>query len=236
MIRIKICGITEVEHALAASQFGANFIGLVFAPSRRMASLEKAEQITAAVRQLKPRPQIVGVFVNEDIQRLNQIADCLCLDWVQLSGTEPLDYCKLVSRPIIRTIHVSPDDTADNIIKVIKTGYDSLPRDKLLHLLDTKMEGHYGGTGRTFDWTVARKIALQFPIIVAGGLTADNVAVLVSRVKPFGIDVSSGVETAGKKDVAKIASFIQAVKNAEASSQTNSVSWPNKGGSCSDTQ
>ncbi len=233
MIKVKICGITEVEHALAASRLGADFIGLVFAPSRRKVSLEKARQITAAVSRLKQRPQIVGVFANEDIGQLNQIADSLRLDWVQLSGTESLDYCKLVSHPIIRTIHVSPDHTADDVIKVIKMGYSSLPQDKLLYLLDTKAEGRYGGTGKTFNWAVAGEISPRFPVIVAGGLTAENVGVLVDRVKPFGIDVSSGVETAGKKDVAKIARFIQAVRDAETRSQTNSHVFPQQRRYCS---
>ncbi len=232
MIKIKICGITEVEHALAASQYGADFIGLVFAPSRREISLEKASQIADAIRHLNRRPEIVGVFANEDIDRLNWIADFLCLDWVQLSGTESLDYCKLVSRPLIKTINVSTEDTADDIIKAIKTGYNSLPRNEVVYLLDTKAKGCYGGTGRTFDWTIAEQVSLQFPIMVAGGLTVDNVTTLISKVKPFGIDVSSGVETEGKKDVAKIARFIQAAREAEVESKTSKIFYSTKGDNC----
>lgn len=232
MIKIKVCGITEPEHALAASERGADFIGLVFAPSRRKISLEKASQIVATIRHLSSRPQIVGVFANEDIGRLNQIAESLHLDWVQLSGTESLDYCKLVSRPIIKTIHVSGGNTVDGIIEAIKTGYNYLPRDKLIHLLDTKGKDCYGGTGKTFDWTIAEQVSLYFPIMVAGGLTVDNVATLIKRVKPFGIDVSSGVETEGKKDLDKIARFIQVVREAETMSQIHNTSSPTVGGNC----
>lgn len=232
MIKIKICGITEVDHALAASQYGADFIGLVFAPSRRQISCEKASQIVTAIRQLRSRPQIVGVFVNEDIDRLNQITESLHLDWVQLSGAEPLSYCKLVSRPIIKTIHISTGDTKENIIKAIEAGYNSLPRNKLVYLLDTKATGCYGGTGKTFDWAIAEQISRQFAIMVAGGLTADNVASMISRVKPFGVDVSSGVETEGKKDVAKIARFIQVARETEAISRASSPCYPWEGGTC----
>lgn len=230
MIKIKVCGITELEHALAASEQGADFIGLVFAPSHRKMSLEKASQIVSVIRRLSPRPQIVGVFANENIDLVNQTADFLCLDWVQLSGTEPLDYCKLVSRPIIKTIHVSSDNTAEDIIEAIETGYNSLPQDKLVYLLDTKGKDCYGGTGKTFDWTLAEQVSLRFPIMVAGGLTVDNVATLIKRVKPFGIDVSSGVEREGKKDVAKIARFIRVAREAEATSQICKISFPTRGG------
>lgn len=215
MIKIKICGITEVEHALAASEAGADFIGLVFAPSPRRISLKKAAQIINHVRSLKYPPKIVGVFANSDASDVNRTAKTLHLDFVQLSGEEPWDYCKMVEYPIIKTIHVSSRDTFSTVIEKVSTGYSSLPEEKLVCLLDTKIENTYGGTGRTFDWQIATKICQQFSVIIAGGLTPDNVVTLLKKTRPFGVDVSSGVETAGKKDVNKIVRFIQAVREAE---------------------
>jgi phosphoribosylanthranilate isomerase len=230
MTKIKICGITEVEHALAAAQAGVEFIGLVFAPSRRQVSVEKACQIAAAVRELNPRPEIVGVFANANIAHLNQVADYLRLDWVQLSGNETIEYCKLVDRPIIKAVHISSDNTAYEIAKIIESGYKSLPGCTLLYLLDTKVEGCYGGTGQTFEWKIAEELSRHFPIIVAGGLTPDNVATLVTRAKPFGVDVSSGVESGGKKDVTKIVRFVQAVKEAETTGGCETTLHPDEGG------
>lgn len=215
MIKIKICGITEAEHALAASEAGADFIGLVFAPSPRRVSLEKAAQIINHVRSLKYPPKIVGVFANSDASDVNRVAKILRLDFVQLSGEEPWDYCKMVECPIIKTIHVSSLDTFDTIIEKISTGYSSLPKRKFVCLLDTRVENAFGGTGRTFDWQIATKICQQFNVIIAGGLTPDNVVTLLKEARPFGVDVSSGVETAGKKDVNKIIRFIRVVRETE---------------------
>lgn len=224
MIKIKICGITEIEHALAASQAGADFIGLVFAPSRRQISTEKARQITEAIHSLKSKPEIVGVFANTDVDELNRLTDYLCLDRVQLSGGETLDYCRFVNRPIIKTIHVASDDTAAKIINVIKQGYELLTFEKIIYHLDTKAKGMYGGSGKNFDWTLAREISKQFPIIIAGGLTPENVAYAISEIRPFGVDVSSGVETEGKKDVAKIIQFIRTAREAELHTHSSSTS------------
>ncbi len=215
MVKIKICGITETEHALAASEAGADFIGLVFALSPRRITIEKAAQIINRVRSLKHPPKIVGVFVNSDASDLNRIAKTLSLDFVQLSGEESWEYCKIVEYPIIKAIHVSSPDSFDSIVQKISTGLSSLPDGKFICLLDTKVGDTYGGTGKTFDWQIAKRICQQFKVIIAGGLTPDNVVTLLKETRPFGVDVSSGVETAGKKDVNKIIRFIQAVREAE---------------------
>ncbi len=211
MTKIKICGLTEVEHALVAAQAGADFLGLVFAPSRRQISCAKALDIVKAVRQLKSPPKIVGVFVNLEAEKVNLIADFCQLDLVQLSGDESWEYCRKVKYPIIKVIHVSGKEKPEKVTAKMERGSKYKP----IFLLDSKIGSSYGGTGKTFDWRILKQVVARFPIIVAGGLNEENVAHLVKEVRPFGVDVSSGVERGGRKDVAKIKAFIRVVREAE---------------------
>ena len=215
MIRTKICGISEIEHALIASQAGADFIGLVFAISRRQVSPQQALKIVEVIQALNSRPSLVGVFANSPAQEVNQISTDCRLDWVQLSGDETWKYCQEIKKPIIKVIHVSPDQTSDKIINEIETGERLLPGKELIFLLDSPVGRAYGGTGQTFDWQLAQKVSYRFPVIVAGGLTPANVGQMISESHPWGVDVSSGVETDGRKDPSKMRAFIQAVREAE---------------------
>ncbi len=156
----------------------------------------------------------MGVFVNSPIYEVNYIAGYCHLDWVQLSGDETWHYCQQVERPTIKTIHVSTADIAEEVVDKIAAGYQLLPREKLVCLLDSRVGAAYGGTGYTFDWKLAKEISARFPVIIAGGLTPANVSHLVQEAQPWAVDVSSGVETNGRKDTAKIVAFIQAVKSA----------------------
>ncbi|MFH1638802.1 MAG: phosphoribosylanthranilate isomerase [Chloroflexota bacterium] len=216
MPRVKICGLSEVEHALAAAQAGADFIGMVFAPSRRQVSPEKARELAEAVHDLKPCPEVVGVFVNAPVREVNRIADYCHLDRVQLSGDETCEYCCQISRPVIKAIHISNDTKIDDALDAIAVGHSLLAQGKLIFLLDTASGDARGGTGKTFDWQLAKEMPDDLPVIVAGGLTAANVGELIREVHPWGIDVSSGVESQGRKDVSKIRAFIEAVRSAEA--------------------
>jgi phosphoribosylanthranilate isomerase len=155
---------------------------------------------------------IVGVFVNEEVDEVNRIAAYCNLDWIQLSGNEKQEYCLKIERPLIKVIHMSSDKTPELITSEIYNNYSLLENNKLVFLLDTHSSLTYGGTGKLFNWDLLKRISPKYPMFIAGGLTPGNVSELVKNIKPWGVDVSSGVETDGKKDSIKIKAFIEAVK------------------------
>jgi phosphoribosylanthranilate isomerase len=214
MTKVKICGVTRIDHAVAAAEAGADLLGLVFAPSKRLISLETAKQIVAAIGQFNPRPLMVGVFVNMPAPQVNSIATRCGLDWVQLSGDEDWHHCQLIEKPLIKAIHVANDQSAEEIVAKLEHGHRILGPEGFICLLDTRVKGVYGGTGQTFDWALAKLVSRTFPVLLAGGLTPDNVAQAISTVRPWGVDASTGVETEGHKDASKIKALIQAVRNA----------------------
>jgi phosphoribosylanthranilate isomerase len=211
LTKVKICGITDVSYARAAIEAGADLIGVVFAPSPRQITRDKAKEIAVAVK--KYNVPVVGVFVNMPAARVNNLAASCRLDWVQLSGNESWDYCREIEKPLIKAIHVSPALSEKELLANLEEG-QQLDRSPL-YLLDTLVEKKYGGTGQAFSWEIARGAAANFPVIIAGGLNSGNVGRVVARLKPWGVDVSSGVEKEGVKDAEKIKAFIQAVRSAE---------------------
>lgn len=215
MTHIKICGIREEVHALAAVEAGADFIGLVFAPSRRQVTPAKAYHIVSTIKKTPNLVKVVGVFVNMPAAEVNKIADFCALDRVQLSGDEPWEYCRKITRPIIKAIRVGRQ-SSDDICAELALGAKMLSTRMFIGLLDSQVKDKYGGTGMTFDWRLAQQIAERFPVIIAGGLAPDNVAQAIEIVAPWGVDVSSGTEVRGVKDVAKIRAFIEAVRWADA--------------------
>ena len=213
MTKVKICGLSEIEHALAAGKAGADFIGLIFAPSQRQVSAEKALQLVEAVHSLSPRPAVVGVFVNLAALEVNHIAGYCGLDWVQLSGDETWEYCQQIEKPVIKAIHISRQLEEERLLAHLENGKQILGPKSAIYLLDTFVEHYYGGTGRAFAWEIAKQAAAKFPLIIAGGLRPENVGQVVANLRPWGVDVSSGVETGGVKDVDKIKAFVRGVRS-----------------------
>lgn len=202
MTRIKICGITRAEDAWEAAAAGASAIGMVFWPgSPRAVDVTTARAVVAALPAGVPA---IGVFVNQSVDEINAAIDGVGLFGVQLHGDEPLEMIGRIRRPVIRA--ASLDDAA--II-------DSLPAAVTL-LLDAADPRQRGGTGRTIDWQAAAAIARRRPVVLAGGLTPLNVEEAVRVVRPYAVDVSSGVELApGVKDHARIRAFADAVARAD---------------------
>jgi phosphoribosylanthranilate isomerase len=213
LTKIKICGITGVAYAQAAIEAGADLIGVVFAPSPRQVTYEKAREIVAAVK--KHYFPVVGVFVNIPAAAVNAVAAFCGLDWVQLSGDESWEYCQQMEKPVIKVIHISPEWDEEKLLTHLENGQRILGSRAPIYLLDTFVEQKYGGTGKVFAWEIARRAAAKYPAIIAGGLQPENVGEVVSGLRPWGVDVSSGVESQGVKDVAKIKAFVQAVRSAD---------------------
>jgi phosphoribosylanthranilate isomerase len=201
MVRVKICGITNRDDALHAVQAGADALGFIFhAASPRNVS---PEQAAAVIEALPPFVQAVGLFVNADIEFVNATCNLCRLDMVQLHGDEPPEVCDLVCRRVMKAFRIKDITSLEPMKDYRVAGY----------LLDAWSPGAYGGTGLVFNWEVAEIAKRYGPIILAGGLTPDNVRQAVERVEPYGVDVSSGVESSpGKKDPAKVQAFIRQAK------------------------
>ena len=212
MTKVKICGITEVFQAQAAIEAGADLIGVVFAPSPRQVTYEKAQEIVAAVK--KYSLPAVGVFVNMPAATVNTVASSCELDWVQLSGDETWEYCQQMEKPVIKAIHVPPELGEEELLAHLESGQRELGSRSPIYLLDTLVENQYGGTGQVFAWEIAKRVVVKYPVIIAGGLHPGNVGQVVASLRPWGVDVSSGVESQGVKDVDKIKAFVQAVRSA----------------------
>ncbi len=203
MTRVKICGITRVEDARSAAHSGADAIGLVFYDkSPRHVSFAQAKQLAAA---LPPFVTVVGLFVNPAEAQVREVLSHVPLDLLQFHGDETPEFCAQFDQPYLKAIRV-------------KAGVDLLQCAARFHsaqglLLDAHVEGIAGGTGATFDWTLIPQ-KLPLPVILSGGLGPENVAAAIKQVRPYAVDVSSGVEaTKGIKDAAKIAAFINEVKS-----------------------
>jgi phosphoribosylanthranilate isomerase len=154
----------------------------------------------------RKRPITVGVFAGNDPEEINEIVDECGLDLIQLSGGEPWSSILLANRQVIKAVHINGDDDATSAMSRIETG------SAMAVLLDRADAASFGGTGLAFDWTVAAGIAKAMPLVLAGGLDPDNVGEAIRMVRPWGVDVSSGVETDGAKDAAKVRAFIEAVR------------------------
>ena len=243
MTVVKICGLRDPESAVATVAAGADIVGIVFAESKRQVTVREARKIVEAVRStrrtssapviagpgrgevrgsswfhawaeaiedsLPPwRPLIAGVFARQPFDAVQAVAAELGLDLVQLSGGEDEQYVRTMRGPVVRSIHVTPEMTADDVREKATPGVGAVV------MLDTGGAGADGGTGASFDWQVAADVGAGLPIMLAGGLTPENVAAAIEQVRPWAVDVSSGVETRGTKDIEKVRAFVRAAKGA----------------------
>ncbi len=213
--RIKICGIRNVEDALIAADAGADAIGLIFyPPSPRATTLEQAIAVRDA---LPPFIATVAVFVNPERARVVEICNALNPSLVQFHGDESHAYCASFDRPYIKAIRVGASMKADDLLQLQNTFSNA----KAL-LLDTLSVGQYGGSGESFDWELI-PASMRERIVLSGGLTPANVSNAVRKIRPWAVDVSSGIEMGeganlkkGIKDPEKIVAFISAVRSADA--------------------
>ena len=203
--KIKICGITNPNDALMAAEAGADALGFIFyRPSPRCVTVDEVHSI---VKQLPPFVLPVGVFVNEDLKIVGDVMDACGLALVQLHGDETASYCEQLGRPVLKALRLR--DMGSFLALAEYKGRAQVRG----FVVDAVSETAYGGTGQTADWTLASEAARIAPVVLAGGLTSDNVRDAILKVRPYGVDVSSGVEAAPrKKDSAKVKAFIAAAQ------------------------
>lgn len=202
-VRVKICGVTSAEDARAAVAAGADMIGLNFYPrSRRFIALERAREIVTA---LPSGVWKVGVFVNASRDEIERVQKALPLDAIQLHGDEPPEMTQGFAVPVIRTLKLCAAGDAGRALAHVRAEY---------YLCEGDAGAAYGGAGATFDWEWAREVPRE-RLVVAGGLTPENVAAAVRALRPFAVDVASGVESApGIKDPARMAALVAHAKAA----------------------
>ena len=228
MTFVKICSARAVEHADWARAAGADAIGMIFANAPRRIDLKVARAIRREIgprielaesttdtfereRRAAGRPLLVGVFARQSIEEIQRVLDQVDLDVVQLSGGEHPALAGRIRRAVIRAVHVASATDTASVLREIDRAPQTVP-----HLDAKSQQG--GGTGQRIDWSLAAEVAAQRPLVLAGGLSPDNVADAVRSVRPWGVDVSSGVETDGAKDREKIRAFVAAARCANLAS------------------
>ena len=217
MPKVKICGIKTLNDALAAIEAGADYLGFNFYPkSVRFVDKSTCASITSELKKRYPKIKLVGVFVNTPVDEVKDILDNCSLDLAQLHGDEPPDVLARLAPRAFKAFRGLPAD-------VSAYQRDAAPT----FLVDAEVKGVYGGSGVRADWSGAQGLAERYPIFLAGGLNPENVAEAVRKVRPWGVDVASGVEAGpGEKDAEKMRTFVKAVR-AESSEETKSYSVQN---------
>ena len=210
---VKICGVRRSENALVAAEAGADYIGIVFVPGRRRRiEPSDARLITDRLRAIGPEAaSSVGLFGDQPLAEVLDTIDVAGLDVVQLCGQESVEYCRAVGdhARVIKVLHVENDAAIAAISNLI----DAYTAARCTVTLDSQVAGLHGGTGESFDWSIAAQLASSGrSFMLAGGLTPDNVSEAISVVKPWGVDVSSGVETGGEQDPDKIRRFVASAR------------------------
>ena len=218
MTLFKICGLRDPNSALVAAESGASFLGFAFVEGvRRQLLPERGAEVISEYRKIagSDGPKLIGLFANQPADFIDSVAKLCGLDYAQLCGDEPPDFWNGLSIPVIRQVKVRDDlDKPDAVALALRDVEMALGAGHLA-MLDKHVAGALGGTGFSFDWEVAREIARDHKVLLAGGLTPENVAQAIRVAQPWGVDVSSGVETNGQKDPVKIRTFAAAVGTAD---------------------
>ena len=203
MTKIKICGIKTLNEAHAAVDAGADYLGFNFYPkSIRFIEKNSCADITSVLKQKYPQIKLVGVFVNLTVGEIKDLMETCSLDLAQLHGDEIVEILNALNGKAFKAFRGIPESI---------NGFAR--SESPAFLVDASVKGLYGGSGITADWNGAAELAKKYPLLLAGGLTPENVAAAVSQVKPWGVDVASGVETTpGIKDISKMTAFAKAVK------------------------
>ncbi len=207
--KVKICGLTNLEDARFASGAMADYLGFIF--YRKSPRYIEPGEAGAIINWLEG-PDKVGVFVNQPLDEVNQIAKQTGLDYVQLHGNESVEYCQLIDKPIIKVIHITGETTHETLKEQVALYSDVAS----YYLFDSKIGEQWGGTGKTFDWSILKEIERVHPFFLSGGINPQNVKQAIETVNPFAIDVSSGVEEKpGLKDFEKIEQLMEAISALE---------------------
>ncbi len=204
-VQVKICGLSTTDQILTARNAGVDLLGLMFyEQSPRYIQPQAAKEILKTYEEDQISPDIVGIFVNKEADYINDIVEDVGLHFVQLHGDESPEFCTRIHRPVIKALRLN-EKSDPNLAEAYFHNTWRI-------LLDTPTL-KWGGTGETHDWVIARSIAQQTPLFLAGGLTPANVGEAIQQVQPWGVDVSSGVETHGQKDIKKIQAFVENARN-----------------------
>ena len=214
MTKLKICGLMDYHSASIAVESGADFLGFVFVPgARRCLEVKNAKKI---IDKLKTKhqnklPNLVGLLANQKSERVNKIVGNLDLDLAQICGDETFEYVKAINIPTIKQVKVVEHAQIDLSIANVREQIESALSYGSMVVLDKYESNSYGGTGKKFNWDIAAKLSANYDLILAGGLDCDNINEAISKVGPWGVDVSSGIETNGIKDGDKIRKFASSV-------------------------
>jgi len=214
MTKLKICGLKDYDSANIAIESGADFLGFVFVPgARRCLEINHAKKIIEKlkIKHTDKLPNLVGLFANQTIGRVNKIVNNLNLDLAQLCGDENHEYVKAIDIPTIKQVKVVEYNQLDISIAKVREQVESILSYGSMIVLDKYESSSYGGTGKKFNWDIAAELSGNYNLILAGGLNCDNIVEAISQVAPWGVDVSSGIETDGIKDEGKIKKFSASV-------------------------
>lgn len=220
MTKFKICGVRSAEHALVAAESGASFMGFVFVEGvRRQLAVDDARAIIGEYRNRlahAPGPGLAGLFADQPVEFVVDVVERCGLDYVQLCGSEGPDYWSRMPVPVLRAVRVNDSGDLEAVVRDTLEIVQAIADHGQTPHLDTYRPESPGGTGHTFDWAIAAAVTERFKVVLAGGLTPETVGAAIAATRPWCVDVSTGVETDGEKDPARIRAFADAVRAADA--------------------